>query len=549
MTTTTTTTPAFPELDRALSALRAGAPQWAALSLENRIELLEAMRPLIAQHAQAWAQAGSSAKELAPGSALRGEEWITGPYALLYAVNRYLRTLRSLRDHGYVELPSGAVRTVREQVRVQVFPVSLYDRLLLTGYSSEVVMMPSVRAETLRSHMAKYYRETGHAASVTVVLGAGNIAAIGPLDVLYQLLSEGAVCLLKMNPVNDYLTPIFESIFAPFIARDFVRVVRGGPDVGAYAVNHDAVDAVHITGSAVTHDAIVFGTGADGAERKANSQPLLEKPITSELGNVSPTIVVPGDWSAADIRRQAENIATQKMHNAGFNCIAAQVLVLPKTWKHADALVAQVREILAQTVRKAYYPGAQRRFEQLSQRGESVVEVDAGTDAVAFTTEAFCGVLAVTRLDGDDAGRFLENAVRFCNDRLAGTLGASVLADPKTQKTLGERFERAIDDLHYGCVGVNLWSAFGFLNAESVWGAYPGNAIADVGSGIGVVHNTFLFDAPLKTVVRGPWRPLTKPPWYVTNKQAADLGRRLVDFEAAPGVMHLPGIVASALRG
>ena len=547
--TTTTTTPAFPEMDRALGALRAGATQWAALSLDARIGLLEAMRPLIAQHAQAWADAGSKAKGLTSNSALRGEEWITGPYALLYAVNRYLRTLGSLRDHGYVELPSDAVRTVRDHVRVQVFPVSIYDRLLLTGYRSEVVMSPSVRAETLRSHMAQYYRQSEHAPKLTVVLGAGNIAAIGPLDVLYQLISEGAVCLLKMNPVNDYLTPIVEAIFAPFIARDFVRVVRGGAEVGAYAVNHDLVDAVHITGSAVTHDAIVFGTGPDGAARKAASQPLLNKPITSELGNVSPIIVVPGNWSAADIRRQAENIATQKMHNAGFNCIAAQVLVLPKNWKHADALIAKVREILTQTVREAYYPGAERRFESLSARGESVIEVDARTDEAAFSTEAFCGVLAVTRIDGDDAGSFLDNAVRFCNDRLAGTLGASVLANPKTQKALGERFERALDELHYGCVGVNLWSAFGFLNAESVWGAYPGNTVADVGSGIGVVHNTFLFDAPLKTIVRGPWRPLTKPPWYVTNKQAADLGRRLVNFEAAPGMMHLPGIVASALRG
>ena len=46
------------------------------------------------------------------------------------------------------------------------------------------------------------------------------------------------------------------------------------------------------------------------------------------LGGVSPTIVIPGKWSAADLRFQAEHVATQKRHNNGFNCIASQVLII-----------------------------------------------------------------------------------------------------------------------------------------------------------------------------------------------------------------------------
>ena len=101
----------------------------------------------------------------------------------------------------------------------------------------------------------------------------------------------------------------------------------GGADVGAYCAAHRDVDEIHITGSARTHDAIVFGTGPVGERRKRENRPLTPKRITSELGNVSPTIVVPGPWSEADVEFQAAHIATQKMHN----CVVcpAGIVVIP----------------------------------------------------------------------------------------------------------------------------------------------------------------------------------------------------------------------------
>ncbi|UOB08415.1 aldehyde dehydrogenase family protein [Streptomyces sp. HP-A2021] len=53
-------------------------------------------------------------------------------------------------------------------------------------------------------------------------------------------------------------------------------------------MHHPKVRHVHMTGSAATHDAIVFGTGTEGAGRKKAGTPLLDKPATSELGGVSP---------------------------------------------------------------------------------------------------------------------------------------------------------------------------------------------------------------------------------------------------------------------
>ena len=102
-----------------------------------------------------------------------------------------------------------------------------------------------------------------------------------------------------MDPVNEYLGPFYEHIFSEFISRGWLRLLYGGADVGGYLAHHPKVDTIHMTGSAATYDAIVWGTDDQAASRKANNTPLLDKPITGELGGVSPFIVVPGDWGPA----------------------------------------------------------------------------------------------------------------------------------------------------------------------------------------------------------------------------------------------------------
>ena len=360
------------------------------------------------------------------------------------------------------------------------------------------------------------------------MLGAGNIASIPPLDVLYKLYAEGQVCILKMNPVNSYLGPIFEDIFEEFVDAGYLRFAYGGADVGEYLTRHDAVEEIHVTGSARTHDAIVYGTGAEGAKRKAADDPQIDKRVTSELGGVSPCLVVPGDWSEPDLDYQAENVVTSKMHNGGFNCIASQVLVLPAEWPQREAFVHAVRQTLRDVPdRPAYYPGAPDRVsdaedaypgtaEKLGPTGARTLipDVPAQDGTHAFTEEFFAGALAVTKLPGgrgdDDAAEWLDRAVDFCNESLAGTLGMTILIHPRTLKALGDRFWDAVARLKYGTVGVNVWSGVGFLIAQGSWGAFPGHERDDIQSGAGVVHNAYLFDRPQKTVVKGPFAPFPR---------------------------------------
>ena len=132
---------------------------------------------------------------------------------------------------------------------------------------------------------------------------------------------------------------------------------------------------------------------------------------------------------------------------------------------------------------------------------------------------------------------------------------------PATRAQLGTDFDRAIADLRYGAIGINIWAGAAFLLPRAAWGAYPGHTYTDVQSGIGVVHNALMFDKPLKTVVSAPFRPFPrsvrhgeptlfpKPPWFLTNKTSQATARKLTRFTAAPSPAKLPAIFASALRG
>ena len=563
------------DIDRELAELHEAAPRWAALPVLAKIALLQSVAQNAAHQAVRWSEAGAAAKGLT-GTPLAGEESISGPWALIRSLNLYIETLHEIEKYGSPQLDAKHVHTrPGGQVVVDVFPSDFYDAVLLNGVRAEVWMQPGVTAATVAQTMGVWYRQETHEPRVALILGAGNISSIAPLDVLYKLVAEGAVCVLKMNPVNHYLGPIFEDVFKPLVDEGYLRFAYGGADAGKYLCAHPLVDEIHITGSDKTHDAIVFGDGPDAAERKARNEPLLNKPITSELGNVSPTIVVPGPWSDADIAFQAENIVTQKLHNGGFNCIASQVVILPAGWEGTPKLVAAVDDVMRHALdRPAYYPGAAARVETIAaghdavrhfgKEGDgyvarTVVRADAGNPAdPAFSIEAFSSVLSIVTIPGDTK-TYLRDAVAFANDKLWGTLGANIIVHPKTARENAAALDTAITDLRYGCVAVNAWTGVGFLLCESTWGAFPGHTLNDVRSGIGVVHNAHLFSKAQKSVVYAPFAPyprsmlgygatlLPKPPWFVTNRNAAKIGAALCVFEAHKNIVNVLKVALLAM--
>jgi len=97
-------------------------------------------------------------------------------------------------------------------------------------------------------------------------------------------------------------------------------------------------------------------------------------------------------------------------------------------------------------------------------------------------------------------------------------------------------------------VGINYWAGAGFTFGTTTWGAFPGHEIHNIQSGTGVVHNTLMFSRPQKSVLRGPFRSVPTPPWFVTHgKTASKLFPKLADFEASPSLFKVGGILLTAL--
>lgn len=564
-------------LDQDLETLSGNRSRWVQTSVAERIAILSEIKEALLPVSQAWAEEASRQKGIPKGSPLEGEEWLSGPYTMMGYCNQMMATLSKVQGKQHLnglplrDLPNG-------QLAARVLPHSLWDHLLLSGVTLDVWMQPGVNRANLADHTAAIYdpaspqHKTG---KLGLVLGAGNIAAIAPLDVFHKLFAENEVAVLKMNPVNDYLVPFLNAALKPLIQRGFVRIVRGGTDVGQYLCNHPLVETLHITGAGASHDAIVWGPGEQGRANKAANTPMNSRQITSELGAVCPTIVVPGPWSAADIRFQAEQVATQKLHNSGFNCVACQVLVMPKDWDQKTAFLGALENVVSEAPpRGLYYPGAQDRladfctnnptFKTIQRPGSQdlvMSTLDMG-NARARSTEVFAPALSLVEIGGKDAKAYLIAAIEMANNQLYGTLGANIVIHPATIKAMGrQRLEAILSELRYGTIAINAWTGLGFLSAQSPWGAFPGHTLTDVQSGIGVVHNTMLFDKTERAVVEAPFRPfprnllsfsftlLPRPPWFITNRQGGILGKLLVEFQHRPSLLKMPRIFWHALRG
>lgn len=406
------------------------------------------------------------------------------------------------------------------------------------------------------------------------ILGAGNIFSIAPLDALYALYADNRSAAVKLNPITDPLLPVLRAVFAPFVEIGAVQLFSSDLELGAMVIEHEGIDAVHMTGSETTHDAIVWGTGEEAVANRAADTPKLTTPVTSELGGVAPIIVVPGEWARADLEFQAKHVATMRLHNSGCNCIAGQILVISSDWPQKEEFLDLVRQAMTTAPKRpGWYRGLTERVVQAREtypqhealggtaQRTLIAGLPADEDSQAYSTEYFGPVLGVTELPGTGEA-FLRAGIDFANERLHGTLGANVLIHPDQIGEFGrERFDELLADLRYGTITVNAWTGVGFLLPLATWGAFPGHTREDIQSGRGVVHNGLLLAHPERTIVRGPWRPFPRsvmtgemsltplPPWFVHNRTAATTGKRLVRFVARPSLARLPAVFASALRG
>lgn len=553
------------EVDNALQRLDEHKQKWVLVDTKQRAALLTACLKNFMALAKDMAAEGTRAKGSYEGGI--GDEM-----ASLTPVVSGILEYREAMMAGGQRKPLQVYRRPDGQQVAVVWPGNMVPAFF-PGFVGEIWLQPGQGPSQGEVYRHKAEGGLPGPGSVALVLGAGNQVPVVALDILHMLFAEDRVVLAKMNPVNDYYGPLLRQAFAPLVQRGFLEFVYGGADVGSYCCHHGLVGAVHLTGSEATYNNIMFGSP------RPTGSPRLSKRVTAELGNVTPYIIVPGPWSRDDMEYHAMNVASGLAQNAGHNCIAAELVITDASWPLRGAFLATLATCLDNLQRRApWYPGSAARIDAFKARfpgatplGQAVPGkgqapghipsepwqlVTGLTPEQAQTREEnWGGVLQEVALrDCHGTADFMRQAVDFANEQCWGTLAASLFIHPETQQQYADAFDAAVAGLRYGSVTVNAPSLVGFSATPLVWGAFPGHTPQDIGSGVGFVHNTYLYDHPQKSVLRAPWRYSPQPLWSVGQ---IGLGAALPwafkfmasQHNPALALSYLVAVAVHALRG
>lgn len=560
-------------MEEALAVLQARKDAWAACSIDEQIAMIDrlvkdfyaAVPHIIETEMQVKGANGSDSSYTTE---------TIGAYTVLHNLNNLKRSLRDIQSHGAPRIPGRVSVRPNGQTAAKIFPETNKERAMFQGYSIEVWMEPGVTPENLPRTQSAAYHEKIQPGKVSLVLGAGNLFYIPLTDALYKLFVEKRVVLIKMNPVNALVGPIFEKGFRALIEKGFLRIVYGGGSQGSYLCQHPSVDEIHITGSDKSFETIVYGAGPEGALRKAARQPLIDKPVTGELGNITPVIIVPGPWTPAQMDYQADRIASWLGNNAGFTCTAPHLIVTHAGWPLRQSFLDTLRRKLASMpLQNSYYPGAdathQRFIEQHPEAeffGQSLDEGVTGAlpwtliasvskdnpDDICFTSEGFCGMLVETLIAAESVPEFIERSVEFLNQQVWGTLSAGIFVHPASLKSpeIAAAVERAIEQLRYGTVSINMQTALVYVQPVCPWGSFPGQPLENIQSGAGWTHNTLMFGRPQKVVLRAPFMESPKSAFIFSRARLSHkISQQMVEMEVSPSLWKFLGILYTALRG
>lgn len=372
--------------------------------------------------------------------------------------------------------------------------------------------------------------------SLMFILGAGNQAFLTCIDILQGMFIRNYVVYMKQHPIRTYANTFISRIYAPLISRGYLEIeAHSTIERSSALVYHPDVDALHMTGGKATHDLLVWG--ADPKERERNLKakiPILNATVTSELGAVSPWVIVPGKYKKNELRSQAAKIANYIHNNASCNCNAPKCIIVADDWDQKDEFLKMIEdELIGHPAPVAYYPNIKKRWENFANRYpdskrletntglgikerhlsaggmnekplllpclQIVTKVDLETDSgreaaskeYAFTNEPFAPVYTIATLQGtsqNDILKFGQTASTFCNEYLFGSLSGSITTPESIYND--DSVQSLLAELKYGSICVNNWAGLNYAAmANGMWGAFPGETTDAVESGIGKIGN------------------------------------------------------------
>lgn len=525
-------------LTKSLETLAAGAARHATADPAARAELALATARSVAATASAWADAAIRIKR-AQGAghepAARAEELATGP---LVTLRLLLLTARSLSDIAAAGRPrvarppriahQGSGSDLSSVVEVDVLPVrGLLDGAIFQGQKATVRCTNPGSLDTFLETWQEECATRPRGGGVALVLGAGNVTGLAVADAISQIFEHGRAALVKLHPAHEPLIAVLHEAVAPLVDAGLVAFVAGGTDVATAGIAADTVTHIHLTGGAAAFAAVATST---------------TKPITCELGNVTPWFVVPGRYTAAQLQFQADTIAASIANNTSFNCIATKCVVTCRGWDQREEFLRLVRSRLdAQPSRTAWYPGSSAAWETLAGRPPPSdgtlpwlfrTDLDPTADGHWLDREWFLPAAVELPLDADSLESFCS-AAAACARRLPGSLAASITVPKRLSQRDAARVELLVEHLEYGVVAVNTWSALAYAIGSVPWGGFPGATLADPGSGIGHVHDPLLLPLVHNAIVRAPLASRIMPAWFPWHPRANRLARGVIGMYAA----------------
>jgi acyl-CoA reductase-like NAD-dependent aldehyde dehydrogenase len=494
--------------------------KWKGLAYGSKLVYLKSIQSNLERYAKEFTDRQVKSRGAIPGGPtfnIEGAAWFTGPIFLGTAVQTLIDTYNLLAKNG--SYPRAAKERQRSdgQVIKTVFPMCARDKMLFPGFTAEIWFEKGAKGS--QGHI--YENSQG---GCCAVFGAGNYEA--PIDVMTKMFVENKVVIFKQNPVNELVGVVLKKIFKDLIEDGYLHIFAGSSDLGKKILSHpDITDAV-ITAGKDTYNRIVWGaTREEQARNRKNNHKVFNKRIDAELGGVTPMIIVPGKWTQKEIDHQASQISATKHANGGHACISPQVVIVDADWPQKDLFLNRLRHYLAEAPTEVcYYPGGMKNYEKfrnnypqaqiLGQKKKYfdkqlnplfIPEVE--NDSLALNEEAFTMVLAQTSIKGTggDSLKFLNKAVQFCNEKVFGDLGCSVMVDPRTARRMGSGIDDCIAKLEYGLIGVNVWCGMIAIFPQLTWGAFPGNTAWNIESGVGQLCNSYMFDQIEKSVL---WTPM-----------------------------------------
>jgi acyl-CoA reductase-like NAD-dependent aldehyde dehydrogenase len=361
---------------------------------------------------------------------------------------------------------------------------------------------------------------------------------------------ENCAVVHKPHHLNDATDKIWARIMKPLIDHGALSFCAA--DQGKELTMDDRLTKIYFTGGTGTAQAIMNATDTE---------------LVSECGGNNPCIIVPGDrpWTAKEITHQAIQIASTAKLNGGAVCGRPQTLVTSKHWPQRHEFLHALKKAIVEDTPAAgtYYPGSDkvvRAFRENHPEAE-VLKPEGGKfknsdfmvitgvpeDGFAVTHEAFCQILSEVPLDVPaDAATFLPKAVEFCNTKLLGTLGSSILIDEDTKKKHQAVLEQAVTDMEYGGIAVNTMPPLIWFNPYLTWsGNEEGKTFV---SGIGNFGNMLNFENVEKSIIHASF--MSAGHMMTTNKSANDtLTKNMALYSINPTWKNLFKLMAGAISG